>query len=302
MKIAGSVLDLIGGTPLVRLRRLPKPDGAVVVAKVEARNPGGSVKDRTALAMIEDAERRGALKAGGTIVEPTSGNTGIGLAMVAAVKGYRLILTMPEDMSVERQRLMTRFGAEIYLTPAIEGMTGAVFAAEELLREHPDYFMPQQFQNPANPDVHRRTTALEILEAVDGRLDAFVAGVGTGGTITGVGEVLKQKLPGVKIIGVEPAKSPVLSGGRPGLHGIQGIGASFVPGVLNQSVIDRVVQVRDEDATAYSRRLSREEGLLVGVSAGAAVWAACEIAATMRPDQLVVTVLPDTGERYLSLG
>jgi cysteine synthase A len=302
MKIAGSVLDLIGDTPLVRLRRLPKPGGAAVVAKVEARNPGGSVKDRTALAMIEDAERRGVLKAGGTIVEPTSGNTGIGLAMVAAVKGYRLILTMPEDMSVERQRLMTRFGAELYLTPAIEGMTGAVFAAEELLREHPDYFMPQQFQNPANPDVHRRTTALEILEAVDGRLDAFVAGVGTGGTITGVGEVLKEKVPGIKIIGVEPAKSPVLSGGRAGLHGIQGIGASFVPGVLNQSVIDRVVQVRDEDATTFSRRLSREEGLLVGVSAGAAVWAACEVAATMRPEELVVTVLPDTGERYLSLG
>jgi cysteine synthase len=302
MKIADSVLDLIGGTPLVRLRRLPKPGGAAVVAKLEARNPGGSVKDRTALAMIEDAERRGVLRPGGTLVEPTSGNTGIGLAMVAAVKGYRLILTMPEDMSVERQRLMTRFGAEIHLTPAIEGMTGAVFAAEELLREHPDYFMPQQFQNPANPEVHRRTTALEILDAVGSRLDAFVAGVGTGGTITGVGEVLKEKMPGVKIIGVEPAKSPVLSGGRPGLHGIQGIGASFVPGVLNQSIIDQVVQVRDEDATAYSRRLSREEGLLVGISAGAAVWAACEVAATLRPEQLVVTVLPDTGERYLSIG
>jgi cysteine synthase len=302
MKIADSVLDLIGETPLVRLRRLPKPGGAAVVAKLEARNPGGSVKDRTALAMIEDAERRGVLRPGGTLVEPTSGNTGIGLAMVAAVKGYRLILTMPEDMSVERQRLMTRFGAEIHLTPAIEGMTGAVFAAEELLREHPDYFMPQQFQNPANPEVHRRTTALEILAAVGGRLDVFVAGVGTGGTITGVGEVLKEKLPGVKIVGVEPAKSPVLSGGRPGLHGIQGIGASFVPGVLNQRIIDQVLQVRDEDATAYSRRLSREEGLLVGVSAGAAVWAACEVAATLRPEQLVVTVLPDTGERYLSIG
>ena len=302
MKIAESVLDLIGDTPLVRLRRLPKPGGAAIVAKLEARNPGGSVKDRTALAMIEDAERRGVLKPGGTIVEPTSGNTGIGLAMVAAVKGYRLILTMPEDMSVERQRLMTRFGAEIHLTPAIEGMTGSVFAAEELLREHADYFMPQQFQNAANPDVHRRTTALEILEGVDGRLDAFVAGVGTGGTITGVGEILKQKLPSVMVVAVEPAKSPVLSGGRPGLHGIQGIGASFVPGVLNQSVIDRVVQVRDDDAIACSRRLSREEGLLVGVSAGAAVWAACEVAASMRAEQLVVTVLPDTGERYLSLG
>lgn len=301
-RMAGSVLELVGGTPLVRLNRIPKPGGAVVLAKLESLNPGGSVKDRIALAMVEDAERRGVLKAGATLVEPTSGNTGIGLAMVCAVRGYRLILTMPDDMSAERQRLLARFGAEIHLTPAIEGMTGAVFAAEELLREHPDYFMPQQFQNPANPEVHRRTTALEILEAVDGRLDAFVAGVGTGGTITGVGEVLKEKMPGVMIIGVEPAKSPVLSGGRPGLHGIQGIGASFVPGVLNQSIIDRVVQVRDEDATAFSRRLSREEGLLVGVSAGAAVWAACEVAAGLRPDQLVVTVLPDTGERYLSIG
>ena len=300
--IAESVLDLIGNTPLVRLNRVAPAGGATVLAKVESQNPGGSVKDRIARSMIEDAEQRGALRPGSTLVEPTSGNTGIGLALVSAVKGYRLILTMPEDMSVERQRLMTRFGAELHLTPAIEGMTGAVFAAEELLREHPDYFMPQQFQNHANPEVHRRTTALEILEAVDGRLDAFVAGVGTGGTITGVGEVLKQKVPGVKVIAVEPAKSPVLSGGRPGLHGIQGIGASFVPGVLNQEVIDRVVQVRDEDAIACSRRLSREEGLLVGVSAGAAVWAACEVAAPMRPEQLVVTVLPDTGERYLSLG
>jgi cysteine synthase len=220
-----------------------------VAAKLESRNPGGSVKDRIALAMIEDAERAGRLRPGSTLVEPTSGNTGIGLAMAAAVKGYRLILTMPEDMSVERQRLLARFGAEIHLTPAIEGMTGAVFAAEELLREHPDFVMPQQFQNPANPEVHRRTTALEILDAVDGRLAAFVAGVGTGGTLTGVGEVLKDKVPGVQIVAVEPAKSPVLSGGRPRPHGIQGIGASFVPGVLNPAVIDRIVQVRDEDAT-----------------------------------------------------
>jgi cysteine synthase A len=302
MTIHGSVLELIGLTPLVRLRRLPAPGGAEVVAKVESRNPGGSVKDRIALAMIEEAERTGTLKPGGTIVEPTSGNTGIGLAMVAAVKGYRLILTMPEDMSVERQRLLARFGAEIHLTPAIEGMTGAVFAAEELVREHPDYFMPQQFLNPANPAVHRRTTALEILGAVGGRLDAFVAGVGTGGTITGVGEVLKEKIPGLLVIAVEPAKSPVLAGGKPRPHGIQGIGASFVPGVLNRSIIDRIVAVKDEDATAWARRLTREEGLLAGISAGAAVWAACEVAATMRPDQRVLTVLPDTGERYLSLG
>src|SRR5215510_5787936 len=205
--IADSVLDLIGGTPMVRLRRLLRPGGAAVVAKLESLNPAGSVKDRIALAMVEDAERRGVLRPGSTIVEPTSGNTGIGLAMAAAVKGYRLILTMPDDMSVERQRLLARFGAEIHLTPAIEGMTGAVFAAGELVREHPEYFMPQQFQNPANPAVHRRTTALEILEAVDGRLDVFVAGVGTGGTLTGVGEVLKEKVPGVRVIAVEPASS-----------------------------------------------------------------------------------------------
>ncbi len=300
--IADSVLDLVGDTPLVRLRRLPSSGSARVLAKVEARNPGGSVKDRIALAMIEDAERRGVLRPGGTIVEPTSGNTGIGLAMAAAVKGYRLILTMPEDMSVERQRLLARFGAEIHLTPAIEGMTGAVFAAQELCREHPEHFMPQQFENPANPEIHRRTTAVEILEATGGRLDAFVAGVGTGGTLTGVGEVLKAKVPGLRVIAVEPAKSPVLSGGRARPHGIQGIGASFVPGVLNRAIIDRVIQVRDEDATAWSRRLAREEGLLVGVSSGAAAFAACEVAAEVGGAGTVVTVLPDTGERYLSLG
>ena len=300
-KIADSVIDLIGATPLVRLRRLPESGGARVLAKIESRNPGGSVKDRIAAAMIEDAERRGVLKPGATIVEPTSGNTGIGLAMVAAVKGYRLILTMPEDMSVERQRLFARFGAEIHLTPAIEGMSGAVFAAEELGRQHPDYFIPQQFQNPANPEAHRRTTALEILDAVDG-LDALVVGVGTGGTITGVGEVLKAKLPGVQVVAVEPAKSPVLSGGRFRPHGIHGIGASFVPGVLNRDVIDRIITVSDEDAVAWSKRLGREEGLLAGISSGAAVFAACRVAAELRGDQTVVTILPDTGERYLSLG
>ena len=300
--IARSVLELVGGTPLLRLAKLPKPGGAAVLAKVESRNPGGSVKDRIAVAMIEDAERRGALRPGGTIVEPTSGNTGIGLAMVAVVKGYRLILTMPEDYSVERQRLFARFGAELHLTPAIEGMTGAVFAAQELVRTHPDYFMPQQFENPANPEIHRRTTALEILEATGGRLDTFVAGVGTGGTLTGVGEVLKAKVPGVRVIAVEPAKSPVLSGGRARTHGIQGIGASFVPGVLNRDIIDRIVQVKDEDAMAWSRRLSREEGLLAGISSGAAAFAACEVAAELGPGQVVVTVFPDTGERYLSVG
>lgn len=302
-RVARHVLDLIGHTPLVRLNRLPKPDGAMVVAKVESLNPGGSVKDRIALSMVEDAERQGLLRPGSTLVEPTSGNTGIGLAIAAAVKGYRLILTMPDDMSVERQRLLARLGAEIHLTPAIEGMTGAVFAAEELVREHPEYVMPQQFQNPANPEAHRRGTALEILEALgDQRLDAFVAGVGTGGTLTGVGEVLKEKIAGVRIVAVEPARSPVLSGGRARPHAIQGIGASFVPGVLNRSIIDEIMTVRDEDAIAWSRRLAREEGLLVGISAGAAVFAACAVAATLTPAQLVLTVLPDTGERYLSLG
>jgi len=300
-QIAETVLDLIGGTPMVRLNRVV-PDGAAeVVAKVESHNPAGSVKDRIALSMIEAAEREGRIKPGDTIVEPTSGNTGIGLAMVAAVKGYRLIVTMPEDMSLARRDLLARYGAEVVLTPAIEGMTGAVYAAQELMSENPQYFMPQQFENPANPEAHRRTTAREILAATGGRLDAFVAGVGTGGTITGVGEVLKAEKPEVLIIAVEPARSPVLQGGRAGITAIQGIGAGFAPGVLNRQVLDEIMSVSDEDAIAMSRRLSREEGLLIGVSAGANVVAALKVAKRLGRDKRVVTVLPDTGERYLTM-
>lgn len=299
--IAASALDLVGNTPMVALRRVVPEGGAEIIAKLESHNPAGSVKDRIALAMIEDAEQRGLLADGATIVEPTSGNTGIGLAMVCAIKGYKLILTMPDDMSGERRKLLQRYGAQLVLTPAIEGMTGAVFAAEELVTKNPSYFMPQQFNNPANPAVHRRTTALEILRDTEGRLDAFVAGVGTGGTITGCGEVLKEKLPNVHVVAVEPARSPVLGGGKPGLSGIQGIGASFVPSVLNRDVYDELIAVKDEDAIATTSRLAREEGLLVGVSAGANVWASIQVARKLGAGKRVVTVLPDTGERYLSV-
>ncbi len=300
-RIAASALELIGNTPLVRLDRLRPAGSAEVVAKLESLNPAGSVKDRIALAMIEDAEERGVLKPGATIVEPTSGNTGIGLAMVAAVKGFKLILTMPDDMSPERRKLLQRYGAQLILTPAIEGMTGAVFAAEELTARNPDYFMPQQFNNPANPAVHRRTTAIEILRDTAERLDAFVAGVGTGGTITGVGEVLKEKLPNVLIVAVEPARSPVLAGGKPGLHAIQGIGASFVPGVLNREIYDELIAVKDEEAIETTKAIARSEGLLVGISAGANVHAAIQVARRLGEGKRVVTVLPDTGERYLSM-
>src|SRR4051812_10564257 len=299
--IAETVVDVVGDTPLVRLNRVVPAGGARVLAKMESLNPGGSVKDRIAVAMIEEAELAGTLKPGATIVEPTSGNTGIGLAMVAAARGYRLILTMPEDMSLERRLLLARFGADLHLTPAIEGMTGAVFAAQELLREHPDYFMPQQFENPANPAIHERTTAREILAQAGGPIDAFVAGVGTGGTITGVGHVLKRELPEVLIVAVEPSRSPVLQGGRPRPHAIQGIGASFVPSVLDRSVIDRIVAIQDHEAMAMAGRLAREEGLLVGISSGANVLAAGGVAAELGPGRTVVTVLCDTGERYLSV-
>jgi cysteine synthase A len=299
-RIVDSVLELVGATPLVRLSRIVPAGSGDVLGKLEARNPAGSVKDRIALAMVEAAEREGRLAPGATLVEPTSGNTGIGLAMVCARKGYRLVLTMPEDYSVERRRLLERFGAELVLTPAIEGMTGAVFAAQELV-ERRGYCMLQQFDNPANPEVHRRTTGPEILRATGGRLDAFVAGVGTGGTITGVGEALRAAGVAARIVAVEPARSPVLQGGRAGLHGIQGIGASFVPGVLNRDIYDTIVSVRDEDAYAMTKRLTREEGLLVGVSSGANVWAALEVARELGPGARVVTMLCDTGERYLSV-
>ncbi len=300
-KIANSVLDLVGHTPMIRLSRVVEAGWAEVVAKLESYNPAGSVKDRVALSMIEAAERDGHLKPGDTIVEPTSGNTGIGLAMVAAVKGYRLIVTMPEDMSLARRDLLTRYGAEVILTPAIEGMTGAVYAAQELVGNGSRYFMPQQFENPANPEVHRRTTAQEIVAATEGKVDAFVAGVGTGGTITGVGEVLKQLNAAVRIVAVEPANSPVLQGGHAGVHAIQGIGASFIPGILNREIMDEIISVRDEEAIEMSRRLAREEGLLVGISAGANVLAALQVAEQLGQGKRVVTVLPDTGERYLMM-
>ena len=299
--IADGVLDLIGNTPLVRLSRVTPEGSAEVLGKMESLNPGGSVKDRIALAMIEAAEEQGLIKPGDTIVEPTSGNTGIGLAMVCAVKGYKLILTMPEDMSIERRRLLTRYGAQLVLTPAIEGMSGAVYAAQERVEKNKAFYMPQQFNNLANPDVHRRTTAREILAATEGRIDAFVAGVGTGGTITGVGEVLKKEHPDVLVVAVEPTKSPVLGGGKAGIHGIQGIGASFVPGVLNRDVYDELIAVKDDDAFAMTARLTREEGLLVGISSGANVWASLQVAKQLGAGKRVVTMLCDTGERYLSV-
>ena len=299
MKVVDSIADLIGQTPLVRLRRVVKPGIANVYVKVESFNPGGSIKDRIALGMIRDAEERGALRSGGTIIEPTSGNTGIGLAMIAAARGYRLIVVMPDTMSVERRMLMAAYGAEFVLTPGAEGMNGAIKEAKRLVAENPDYFLPQQFENPANPEAHRRSTALELLEQLNG-IDAFVAGIGTGGTITGVGEIIKARLPELKIIGVEPASSPVISGGKPGPHKIQGIGAGFVPEVLNKSILDELIQVSNESAYELTRRLAREEGLLVGISSGAAISAALQVAERLGEGKNVVVIAPDTGERYLS--
>ncbi|MBU3911183.1 MAG: cysteine synthase A [Candidatus Omnitrophica bacterium] len=300
-KMAGSILELIGETPIVRFNKIVTPDMADILAKLESFNPGGSVKDRIALAMIQDAEEKGELRKGSTIIEPTSGNTGIGLAMISAVKGYRCIITMPETMSLERIYILKSYGAEVILTSGAEGMQGAIKKACELLKKIPNSFMPQQFQNKANPEVHRRTTAREIIEAVDGEIDAFVAGVGTGGTITGVGEVLKQRNPKVKIVAVEPSSSAVLSGKEKGPHKIQGIGAGFVPDVLNRKIIDEIIQVNDSDAFKTSRQLARLEGLFVGISAGAAAWAAIKVAKDLGKGKRVVVVLPDTGERYFSM-
>lgn len=302
-KIAKNLTDLIGNTPLLELSNYNKSNGleAKVIAKLEYFNPAGSVKDRIGYAMIKDAEDKGLVNKDTVIIEPTSGNTGIGLAFVAAAKGYKLILTMPDTMSVERRNLLKALGAELVLTPGAEGMKGAIRRAEELAAQTPNSFIPQQFKNPANPEIHRTTTAEEIWRDTDGQVDIFIGGVGTGGTITGVGEVLKQRKPGVQIIAVEPFDSPVLSGGNPGPHKIQGIGAGFVPDILNKSVIDEIYKVKNDEAFDAARKLSKTEGLLVGISSGAATFAATQIA--KRPEnkgKTIVVLLPDTGERYLS--
>ena len=301
MPLHKDITELIGRTPLVRLNRLSPTGRATIYGKVEFFNPGGSIKDRICLNMINEAERLGHLKPGGTIVEPTSGNTGIGLALVAAVRGYKLILVMPESMSMERASLLSSYGAQLVLTPAWEGMKGSIREAESIIAQNPSYYMPDQFSNPANPAMHKKTTALEILEALDGKIDALVSAVGTGGTITGCGELFKERNPDVKVIAVEPAGSPVLSGGEPGPHKIQGIGAGFVPKVLNRAILDRVMTVTDDEAYQTAKQLSKKEGLLVGISAGANVFASQKVAQELGPGKNVVTILCDTGERYISI-
>lgn len=301
MKIYDNITQTIGGTPLVRLNRLAEGLKASVAVKMECRNPLGSVKDRIGVAMIEAAEKSGELKPGATIVEPTSGNTGIALAFAAAAKGYKLILTMPETMSIERRKLLAALGAELILTPGAEGMPGAIKKAEALVGTLPNAYMPQQFDNVANPEIHRKTTAVEIWNDTDGKVDFFVAGVGTGGTLSGVGSVLKQRKPSVKVVAVEPSDSPVISGGKPGPHKIQGIGAGFIPANLDTKLVDEVLQISAADAGLTARRLAKEEGILCGISAGGNVWAALELA--KRPEnegKLIVTVICDSGERYLS--
>jgi cysteine synthase A len=302
-KIHKSIADLVGKTPLLELGNYSMKHGlsAAIIGKLEYYNPAGSVKDRIAKAMIEDAEAGGLLKPDSVIIEPTSGNTGIGLAAVAAARGYRVILTMPETMSIERRNLLKAYGAELVLTEGAKGMSGAIAKAEELAKEIPNSFIPGQFDNPANPEIHRRTTGPEIWDDTEGTVDILVSGVGTGGTITGTGEYLRSKKPSVRIVAVEPEDSPVLSGGKPGPHKIQGIGAGFVPGVLNTSIYDEVIRVKNEDAFAAGREIAKTEGLLVGISSGAAVWAATQLA--KRPEnagKVIVAILPDTGERYLS--
>lgn len=299
LKAVNSITEVIGRTPIVKLNRIVDEDSAEVYVKLEFMNPGSSVKDRIALSMIEDAEKKGLLKPGATIIEPTSGNTGIGLAMVAAAKGYKAVLVMPDTMSLERRNLLRAYGAELVLTPGAEGMRGAVKKAEELAKEH-GYFMPQQFNNPANPEIHRLTTGPEIVEQMGDQLDAFVAGVGTGGTITGAGQVLREKYPNIKIYAVEPKDSPVLSGGKPGPHKIQGIGPGFVPEVLDTKIYDEVIQVTTEQAFEYARKAARNEGILGGISSGAALYAAITVAKKLGKGKKVLAILPSNGERYLS--
>ncbi|HDR4464578.1 cysteine synthase A [Bacillus cereus group sp. MYBK249-1] len=299
MRVAQSVSELIGKTPIVKLNRIVESDSADIYLKLEFMNPGSSVKDRIALAMIEDAEKKGLLKEDDTIIEPTSGNTGIGLAMVAAAKGYNAILVMPETMSIERRNLLRAYGAELVLTPGPEGMGGAIRKATELAKEH-GYFIPQQFKNQSNPEIHRLTTGPEIIEQMGDQLDAFIAGIGTGGTITGAGEVLKEAYKDIKIYAVEPADSPVLSGGKPGPHKIQGIGAGFVPETLDVEVYDEIIQVKTEQAFEYARRVAKEEGILVGISSGAVIYAATEVAKKLGKGKKVLVIIPSNGERYLS--